>query len=83
MPCHNVCQYCRALPLEALVKIGTHIASALAFVHKLGFSQADIKPNNVGVSHFGNPSLIAKLLDFGLVKRIGQKWHDKTGIGML
>ena len=68
--------------MEAIVKMGTNVASALAFVHKMGFLHADVKPDNVGISHVGSPSFIAKLLDFGLVKRIGQEWHDSEGIGM-
>ena len=73
---------CRPLSLQEIVKIGTNIASALAYMHKLGFLHADVKPDNVGISNVGSPSLIAKLLDFGLVKRIGQEWHDTAGIGM-
>jgi eukaryotic-like serine/threonine-protein kinase len=49
------------LPLEAVLRYGGEIASALDAAHKQGIVHRDLKPGNVMITKAG-----AKLLDFGL-----------------
>lgn len=62
---------CRPLPLADIVKIGSNVAAGLSFIHSQGYVHGDLKDNNIGVSNVGSESLIAKLLDFGMMKPIG------------
>jgi serine/threonine protein kinase len=54
------------LPLETMLRYGTHIADALTHAHQHGLIHRDLKAGNVVVTTDAN----AKVLDFGLAKHI-------------
>jgi eukaryotic-like serine/threonine-protein kinase len=56
------------LSLKESLRYAEQIAQALAGAHSLGIVHRDLKPGNVIVGGDGN----AKVLDFGLAKRIGE-----------
>ena len=55
-----------ALPLRRALRIGSQVAEGLAKAHEAGLVHRDLKPENTRVSLDG----FAKILDFGLAKRI-------------
>jgi eukaryotic-like serine/threonine-protein kinase len=54
-----------ALPLDQVFRYATEIADALDKAHQRGIVHRDVKPGNVMITKSG-----AKLLDFGLAKRV-------------
>jgi serine/threonine protein kinase len=54
------------LPTEAVLRYGVQIADALRYAHEHGIIHRDLKTSNVMISPEGR----AKILDFGLAKRI-------------
>ena len=61
-----------ALPLELTLRTGIEIADALDKAHRHGVVHRDLKPGNVMLTKSG-----AKLLDFGLAKRV--RPNDQIG----
>ena len=57
------------LPAEAVIRYGIQIADALAHAHRRGVIHRDLKTSNVVVDGEGR----AKVLDFGLARRIALK----------
>ncbi len=67
-----------SLPLEQLLKLGVHIASALESAHRLGITHRDLKPGNIMLTKDG-----AKLLDFGLARMEVQQEDISETLGAL
>lgn len=62
-----------ALPGETVLLFGRQAAKALAYVHDEGFLHRDLKPSNLMLSMVpGTDTANIKLIDFGLVKALGE-----------
>lgn len=62
-----------ALAEETVLLFGRQAAKALAYVHDQGFLHRDLKPSNLMLSIVpGTNTANIKLIDFGLVKALGQ-----------
>lgn len=57
----------RRLPPADLAHLGSHLASAIAYLHSEGWLHLDLKPSNV-ISHAGH----AKVIDLSLTRRPGR-----------
>jgi TolB-like protein len=64
-----------ALPVEQVLRFGLQLADALAHAHERGIVHRDFKSANIVISAEGR----AKVLDFGLAKRLsGETGEDAT-----
>lgn len=67
------------LPSETVLRYGRQIASALAHAHDAGVIHGDLKPQNIVVTPCGE----AKILDFGLARRMDPAEFDKKTLETL
>ncbi len=65
----------RRMPLEEVIKIGAQICEAVDYAHQMGVIHRDLKPANVMIT----PENRAVLMDFGIVKIVGEQRHTATG----
>lgn len=62
-----------ALPVSRTVHVLRQACAALAEAHGKGLVHRDVKPENVMVCRYGGAYDFVKILDFGLVKSLGEK----------
>jgi tetratricopeptide (TPR) repeat protein/tRNA A-37 threonylcarbamoyl transferase component Bud32 len=62
--------------IQTVLRIGIDVCNALQYAHSQGVLHRDIKPENILITEEG----IAKLMDFGLAKMLGQPGITQEGI---
>jgi serine/threonine protein kinase/tetratricopeptide (TPR) repeat protein len=76
VPINTFCDADRLTTRERL-RLFVSVCSAVQHAHQKGVIHRDLKPSNVLVmSHDGTP--VAKVIDFGVAKAIGQQLTEKT-----
>ena len=74
-----ITEYCdqNQVPIRQRLELFVDVCQAVQHAHQKGIIHRDLKPSNVLVmSHDGTP--VAKVIDFGVAKAIGQQLTDKT-----
>jgi tetratricopeptide (TPR) repeat protein len=75
-PITRYCDDGRLGPRQRL-ELFVNVCAAVQHAHQKGVIHRDLKPSNVlVVSHDGTP--VAKVIDFGIAKAVGQRLTDKT-----
>ena len=59
------------------------VLGAIEEAHRLGIIHRDLKPDNIFVETLGESAMIAKVLDFGIAKRLDAKESGLTTPGMV
>jgi hypothetical protein len=72
MTLHDLVDKHGALPPARVIHFLRQTCAALAEAHALGMLHRDIKPSNIFAAYRGGVCDVAKLLDFGLVKRVSE-----------
>jgi len=69
------------LSVRETVQMAKQLCGALSEAHSQNVIHRDIKPTNIMLSKKAGAGLTTKLIDFGLVKNVGQSsGHSRTGI---
>jgi serine/threonine protein kinase/tetratricopeptide (TPR) repeat protein len=74
-----ITEYCdeNQVPVRQRLELFLHVCQAVQHAHQKGIIHRDLKPSNVLImSQDGTP--MAKVIDFGVAKAIGQQLTDKT-----
>lgn len=74
-----ITEYCdqNQVPISQRLELFVSVCQAVQHAHQKGIIHRDLKPSNVLVtSHDGTP--VVKIIDFGVVKAIGQQLTEKT-----
>jgi serine/threonine protein kinase/WD40 repeat protein len=76
LPITEFCDQAK-LPIRERLELFLSVCQAVQHAHQKGIIHRDIKPSNVLVTlHDGAP--LAKVIDFGIAKALGQQLTDKT-----
>jgi len=62
--------------IQTILRISIDVCNALQYAHSQGILHRDIKPENILITEEG----LAKLMDFGLAKMLGQPSQTKDGV---
>jgi len=67
---------------ERAMHVARQVCRSLREAHSLGVIHRDLKPANIFLVKHGDESDFVKVLDFGLVKDLGEKGEDLTQTGL-
>ncbi|MCD6498025.1 MAG: protein kinase [Deltaproteobacteria bacterium] len=72
-----------SLPVAFVVTVMDQVLAAIEQAHELGLVHRDLKPENIFVERFSDGTVMAKVLDFGIVKDLDVLGPGLTTPGMV
>lgn len=82
-PLGSILEREKVLDLRLSVTVLRQVLAAMEEAHRLGIVHRDLKPDNIFVETLGDGSLVAKVLDFGIAKRLDSQASGLTTPGMV
>ncbi|OZG72261.1 serine/threonine protein kinase [Hahella sp. CCB-MM4] len=79
----DLVEHRQGLPLENVVWLMEQICNGLQAAHQLNIVHRDLKPGNILVARVSGDHSVAKLLDFGISKPLGEQDLKYTQLGMI